>query len=256
MKVFELEKILDNKLKKDLAETWDNVGLLVGKPFEEVSSIYLTLELTKESLKEAIDCGANFIITHHPLIFSGLKKIIEGENDIVMKLIENKISLYSAHTNFDKIKFGLNDYFVSLLSDKVIYYPEDEAEYIRIFEVKKQSIKDFIKTLKSKFDTDNIRFIGDLDLEISKVGIVTGAGSEFVEEANKKGAEVFITGDIKYHEAMGFLEKNINVIDLGHFDSEKIFARAMKNFIDKNIKELLDLKIFVSNYEKNPFKFL
>lgn len=255
MTVFELEKILDEKLNKNIAEEWDNVGLLVGERTQDVSGIYITLELTYKNLKEAIERGANFIITHHPVLFSSIKKIIYDEQSLIFDIIKNNISVYCAHTNFDKIDDGLNDYFVNIMAE----YESDKCkveDYIRIFNIKKQTISKFITDIKSRFDVEMIKFIGDADQEIQKVAVVTGAGSEFIERAAKEGADIFITGDIKYHEAMNFYLKDINVIDLGHFHSEKIFSDAMELFINKNITEICNLNIFKSKKEIDPFKFL
>ena len=256
MKIFELEQLLDKRLNIELAEEWDNVGLLLGKKNEEVNSIYLTLEVTEKTLDEAISSGANFIISHHPFIFSKLKKIIDSENNLIFKAIENNIAIYSAHTNFDIIKNGLNDYFADIFDKNHIPLVKENGDYLRIFKIKEQSVEDFAEVLKLALGIENVRLIGDKNKKITNVGVVTGAGGDFVKDAFSQGADIFITGDIKYHEAMYFYEKNMTVLDIGHFDSEKIFFDAMKKFIECNIKELDMIKIYVSSKEQNPFSFL
>lgn len=258
MNIHEIEKILDIKLKKEIASEWDNVGLLIGRKDKEVQSILLALELTKEVLQEAIEKACDMIICHHPLIFSGIKKIVDPDQEMIYSLIRHDIGLYAAHTNFDMIEHGLNDYFAGQfdVEEVSVILEENNEGLLRIFEIPAQSIYALASDIKKKFNTDYIRLIGDENKTVQKVGLVTGSGADYAEEAFRLGVDVFITGDVKYHQAMEFLQNGWAVLDAGHFETEKVFSSAMKNYISKNISEMEAIELILSQKENNPFQFI
>lgn len=259
MKLKNLSEILDLKLKKDIAESWDNVGLLVGDMNAEIKKVLLSLELTKDVLDMAKKEKADLIITHHPAIFSGLKKVVSNNDNLIFELIRNNIALYSAHTNFDAIEDGLNDYVVSLLggqNSEVIKSEEEHVGICRIFDFEEQPMSEFIGKVKEKLNIEALRFIGNIDCTVKRAAIVTGSGADYSEMAFANGAEVFITGDLKYHYALELKEKGLNIIDAGHFDTECVFPEAMENFIQKHISEFEKLELIKSNVDVNPFKYL
>lgn len=259
MKLREVSKILDNKLRADIAESWDNVGLLLGDYDSEVKKILLTLELTRDVFDVAVKEKADLIISHHPLIFSGIKKVVSSEGDnLVYELIRSEIAFYGAHTNFDAIDGGLSDYFAQKLGGqniKVIKSSIEEHGICRIFDIKEASIEDYIKHIKSVMKIDNLRFSGNINDKIKKVAVVTGSGSEYINLAVSNGAQLFITGDLKYHFALELKEKGLNILDAGHFDTEKIFPEAMHKFIRNNIEDLRDIELIKSEVDVNPFEY-
>lgn len=252
-----LEKIvdlLDVRLKINIAESWDNCGLLLGRYEQDIQKILLALELTEEILEEAKEEGCNLIITHHPAIFSGLKKITDRGEALLYRAIKEDIAIYSAHTNFDLIEDGLNDYVLSLLGGKKIVLSEDEEEIIRVFDIEPMSLMNFMDLLADRLKIDQLKLIARTkDAQISRVGMVTGAGIDYAEKSFEYGADVFITGDIKYHEAMDQIEKNRLLVDIGHFGSEKHFKSAMRSFIKEKIDELSSLLILEAKKERDPF---
>lgn len=259
MKVKEISEILDDFLRKDLAMSWDNVGLLLGREDKEVTRILLALELTKEVLEEAIIKKCGMIVVHHPLIFVGLKKVIQDGNNHVYSLIENDIALYAAHTNFDMINNGLNDFLAEKFDAQNISQISEEdgsGALLRLFEVKEQSIEIFIRKIKETLSIETIRAIGNTEKMIRKIGLVTGAGSEYIDKAFENGADVFITGDIKYHQAMDICQQNKTVLDVGHFETEKIFSEAMRSFIEEHIIPLKNISLIASECERAPFRYI
>ena len=259
MKLREISEILDRKLRADIAESWDNVGLLIGDRDAEIKKILLTLELTGDVMKLALEEKADLVISHHPLIFSGLKKIVSSEGDnLVFELIRNNIAFYAAHTNFDALDGGLNDYVAELIGGKnitMIKSPQEEHAICRIFDIEETSIEDYISHIKSVMNIETLRFTGNTDEKISRAAIVTGSGSEYIDIAVSNGAQFFITGDLKYHYALELKEKGINVLDAGHFDTEKVFPQAMSRFIRRSITELGDIDIIESGADVNPFEY-
>ena len=116
-KVKDIAEYIESLAPKTLAEPWDNVGLMVGDMDSNVESVYVTLDVTSENIEEAVNCGADLIVSHHPLIFTSINRVIEQDvtGSIVRSLIKNDISVYSAHTNFDIADGGMND----ILCDKL-----------------------------------------------------------------------------------------------------------------------------------------
>lgn len=259
MRVKEITEILDDFLRKDLAMSWDNVGLLVGREDKEVTRVLLALELTQEVLEEAINKKCDMIIVHHPLIFVGLKKIIQDGRNYVYSLIENDIALYAAHTNFDMINNGLNDFLAEKFdAQNISQIAEDDGSgaLLRLFDVREQSIEIFVQKIKETLSIETIRVIGNTKKIIKKIGLVTGAGSEYIDKAFENGADVFITGDIKYHQAMDILQQDKTVLDVGHFETEKIFSEAMRSFIEEHIISLKDISLITSECERAPFRYI
>lgn len=257
MNIGELEQILDEKLQKEKAMAWDNIGLLIGNRKTGIKKILVALELTERVFEEAIGKGCNVIIIHHPPIFSPLTRLVADEEPILYGCVQNNIAVYAAHTNFDIIRDGLNDYFAKKINAKNIHVAQNDPDFLlRIFDIEEQSVADFSECLKSKLQLDCVRLIGEPDKKISTVGLVTGAGVDYAELSVRCGAELFLTGDIKYHQACTLRSKNITTIDLGHYDTEKIFAEAMVHYIGKYLAELSGMEIVISQKEENPFAIL
>lgn len=252
-----LEKIAPMKL----AESWDNCGMQIDLEPKEIKKILVALEITKEVIKEAIDARADFIVTHHPLFFSSLKQvdcnIIAG--NYTANCIQRGISVYSAHTNFDKAELGNNYYLAKLLNLKnVDNFDKYADEYIGLFGElsEKKLLKDIIVDIKNFLDlkTSEIRVIGNLDEKITQIGLCTGAGIDMLDIALSSGCQLFITGDVKYHDAIKAKEIGMNVIDAGHYGTEKIFVPNMA----KQLKDALGdkVEIYESSIDINPFNYL
>lgn len=254
MIVKDIIKIFEAKYPRANAEDWDNVGLLVGNAKNEVLKIQISIDATEKAIDHAIQNGVDLIITHHPMIFKGIKSIdystVLGRK--IIKLIQNGISLYAMHTNLDSSKEGLNEYVATLLgaTDAKIVdeNPNDEEVGIgRFFTLHdKVSIERYADFVKKTLKIGHVRLIcEDRKKEIRKIAVVNGSGMSYWRKVKSMGADLLITGDIGYHEALDAKESNLNLIDIGHFESEICFTRLLK-------KELEDLKIEVIIYNDGP----
>ena len=234
------------------AEEWDNVGLLIGNDNMEIKKILFCLDLTTKAIDESIKRGANLIISHHPAIFSGIKRItndnIQGKK--ILKLIENKIAVYSAHTNLDFAANGLNDFIlnkfeldgnIEICND----YEYEDYNYIknniekhksgtaRIKHLNKSmKLSELIEIIKEKLGLDFVRYVGNKDTYINRIGLVTGGGSSFMHGVKEK-IDVFLTGDLRHHEALDTLEEGGMLIDIGHYESEYLFSDLMEREVSK-----------------------
>ncbi|QIB69479.1 Nif3-like dinuclear metal center hexameric protein [Aminipila butyrica] len=258
---WELIETLERIAPRELAEDWDNSGLQLNLPGNQVERILVTLEVTGAVIKEAVHKGADFIVAHHPLYFSSLKNI--DSNNIIgnytIDLIQNHISVFSAHTNFDRAPRGNNAYLASLLKLEDIEDFEDFGQgYMGLLGQLPQgrTLKGIAEELAGLLGIrqEDIRLVGDPQRQISKVGLCTGAGMDMLPAAALSGCQLLITGDVKYHDAVKAREMGMAVIDGGHYGTEKIFSENMA----AQLKELLENKveIFVTEVDGNPFDFI
>ena len=242
----------------DLQESWDNCGFQVDTGNAEIKRVLVALEVTNAVIDEAIEQNADFILVHHPMLFSPLRKIMAGDviGGYVHKLIRHGISVYSCHTNFDKLDGGNNDYIGALLELNDIRPFEKDNGFCRkgstAFET---TFIEIVHKAAEAFDFDEKFFktVGDLSKTIETIGWCSGAGTEFLEAAHQEGCDLFITGDLKYHEAQMAKELGMCVLDAGHYGSEKIFTENMADMIRLECKsEPID--IIESAVDVNPFR--
>ena len=241
LKVKDIIGNLEKKYPKVNAENWDNVGLIVGKLNQEVRKVQLSLDATDKAIENAIKNGAELIITHHPMIFKPVKTITTMDNlgRKIIKLIENNRSLYAMHTNLDSSKDGLNDYILNLLGvekSKVIDVNEFDSEVGigRLYTLSKElSIDEYATFVKNSLKIKNIRIISEnREKIIKKVALINGSGMSYWRKVKSLGADLFITGDIGYHDALDAKEAGINVFDIGHFESENCFVELLRKDIE------------------------
>ena len=241
LKVKDIIGNLEKKYPKVNAENWDNVGLIVGKLNQEVRKVQLSLDATDKAIENAIKNGAELIITHHPMIFKPVKTITTMDNlgRKIIKLIENNRSLYAMHTNLDSSKDGLNDYILNLLgveNSKVIDVNEFDSEVGigRLYTLSKEmSIDEYATFVKNSLKIKNIRIISEnREKIIKKVALINGSGMSYWRKVKSLGADLFITGDIGYHDALDAKEAGINVFDIGHFESENCFVELLRKDIE------------------------
>lgn len=259
MNLEDIVKILDNKLEKDIAYSWDNVGLLVAGSNKDVRRILTTLEVTRDVIEEAVSKDIDLIISHHPIFMKETRKLIYNEcyQNIAINLIKNNIALYACHTNFDKLDKGLNDFVIDLLDIKDKNYlisdvNSEDYKMGRIANLKhKMKLLDFISYIKELYNLEDVRYTGKYDLVIEKIGLVTGSGVDFAKYAFDKGVDIFLTGDMKYHQAQESLFYGHNIMDIGHYGSEKFFSPA----ISKTLNGVFEnIEILESKKNLNPMK--
>ena len=244
MKLYEIIDVLEKEFPANLAYEWDNVGLLIGDKNRDIKKVLLVLDVTVDAIKKAIEAGAELILSHHPIMFSPVKKITPETTDgtIIMKALENKISVYAAHTNCDVATGGINAYLAGLFE---LANAEDLEEngLGRIGEIKEDvSFGDFIEVVKRKLNTPCVRICGDIKHKIKRVAVGSGACADSINVAIEKNADVMITGDVKYHEMLDAEMKGICVIDAGHYPTEivvtDIFEKALASCDVKTEKYL------------------
>lgn len=240
-------KIIDQIAPFETADSWDNVGLLIGNENQVVNRILIALDLTEEVLKEAIEEGFDLIVTHHPIIFSPLRKITTGDRigRILIEAIQNEIAIIAAHTNLDKVfSNGINRYLADSLEleQLQILIPEGtDLKYGHGIVGSLGSIMsfdEFIAKVKNVFQIDHVKVSNSSNNKVvRKVVISSGASSDFITHAISTQADVFITSDLKYHECQNVIGTNLTLIDVGHYESESVYMVHFKALIDGRISD-------------------
>ena len=266
VKLGELIAMVEKVAPLQLKEAWDNPGLSVGDPDQVIDTVLVGMDVTMKLIDEAKAIGAQLILTHHPMLFtrpdSVTPQTLSGKK--ILALVQNNLSAYSAHTNLDKAKMGMNDRLMHLLGFKdwtLLEDPEDgesEGEGIgRMATIDPISLRELAATVARALDLDEVRFSGEPEQIIETVAVINGSGAEFIQGAKKQGINCIITGDTKYHEVLDALEDEICVIDPGHFASEwKVFQAAMTEVEAEIVKKIGPVKFIVSESSKDPYQTL
>ena len=238
MKVKDIIRVIEEFAPLSLQEGWDNSGLCIGSPEDVVSSVLLGLDCTPELVDEAIACGADMIVTHHPLIFSGLKKISPDNpvGEAVIKAIKAGISIYAAHTSADKVIAGVSGAMAARLGLEDVQILDEEGEGTGLGVVgnlpEPLSAEEAVKLVKKSFGLKAMRASKPVDGKISRVAMCGGSGGSLIGAAMKSGAQLYISGDISYHNF--FTREGFMIMDIGHYESEIEIVDILFSLIKKN----------------------
>lgn len=262
--VRELYESLHGLAPFDLQEDYDNSGIIVGSYDKEVKGIIISLDATPEVIEEARERGCNVVLSHHPIVFRGLKRF-NGNNYVeraVIMAIKYDIALIAIHTNLDNVlangvntkiadKLGIRDY--DALRPKETTHTDYEvgSGLIGYLEEPVETTA-FLKMVKKKMGTNCLRHTEIVSKKVHKIAVCGGAGKFLLADAIRQKADVFITSDVKYHEFFD-ADGKIILADIGHFESEQFTIELLYEFIKKNFS------IFAPHYTKvntNPVKYL
>ena len=238
MKVKDIVKVIEDFAPLSVQEGWDNCGLCVGSPEDEVSSVLLALDCTPELVDEAVSCGADMIVTHHPLIFSGLKRITPDDlvGAAVIKAVKAGISIYAAHTSADKVLEGVSGAMAARLGLVNVKVLADESEGVGLGAVgdllQPLTSQQAIELVKERFGLKCLKTSKPIDGLITRVAMCGGSGASLIGEAQKSGAQLYISGDISYHNY--FTREGFMIMDVGHYESEIEIVDILFSLIKKN----------------------
>ena len=269
LKVKTIEHIMQQFAPTALKEDYDNVGLMVGDCDAQVTKILIALDCTMEIIREAVDSGCNFILTHHPLLFIKPKTIttetLVGRK--VVEIIKNGINVYASHTNLDSVEGGLNDIATEILGFNKYEIIESSTKIdslkcaagigrlVRLDEP--MTLSSLCENVKKTYNAEFIRYVGAGSDLIKTIAIINGSGEDYFDESIKLGADCIITGDTKYHGACDLAEENISLIDAGHFATEwtplKIFGEKFKKILMENG---YDNEVIISQRTFDPYKIV
>ena len=273
VKIKEVVNALERFAPLPLQAGFDNAGLQIGLTEAEVSGALLCLDVTEQIVDEAIGLGCNLIVSHHPLIFHKLARII-GEDDVqrtVMKAIENHVTIVSMHTNLDSAKGGVNHKMAEKMGlnrlrffgkEQTVEVPAaDEQEKPMIVEggegvigefVEPMAADDFIIMLKRVFNVECVMANQLLRREIKTVALCGGSGAFLLSEAIAQKADAFVTGEMSYHDYFGH-DQEIQIAVIGHYQSEQFTNEVFREIIER---ECPGVKCYLTKTNTNPIIYL
>lgn len=239
---------LERIAPKRLAEDWDNPGLLVGAFQQDIRKILVCLDVSDGVVEQAIREEADMIVAHHPLIFKGLKKI---RTDLPLgarlaQLLKHDIAVAAAHTNLDIAVGGVNDVLaeaigLSKLSTFVITSQEEDGTVESLGRIGSlpapMAVEDFARQVRASLPASHVRLVHAGPRPVRKVALCSGSGAEFIQKAAFMGADAYVTGDVKYHEAQVAVELGIHVIDAGHFATEFPVVEVLRQRLSEELAE-------------------
>lgn len=250
MKVREIKEYLNELYPFNNKCEWDNCGLLIGDEESTVSKIGFALDLTRETLDDAILKGVNLIVTHHPVIFHAQKNFLSGNTayDAAVK----GISVISCHTCYDSAQGGVSEILAQTvgLSDIKVLETEEKPYCVRTGRIAEVSVVDFAKSVSKALHT-TVRYVKG-DKAIKSVAVCGGAGGDFIPEVISSGAQAYVTGDISHHEFLLAQGKGLTLIAAGHFETEVI---SMLPMLKKVASEFPDTECILLK-QHNPVTFV
>lgn len=254
--------ILEQFAPSVLAEEWDNVGLLVGDRDSSVRRVMTCLTVTGATVEEAIERGADLVVSHHPLPFTALKRITTDSHEgrLLLKLIKAGVAVYSPHTAFDSATAGINQHLATAidLADISPLVPAaglDDAELGagRVGNIAGGTpLTALVDRLKIAILVESIRVVGEDDQKVTRVGVACGAGSSLLDAAIAAGCDCFLTGEASFHTCIAAEAAGLAVVLTGHFASERFALDVLAEYL---AHQLPDVEVWGSRNERDPLRW-
>lgn len=255
-------KFMDQFAPAELAESWDNTGLLVGDRTNDVAKIMTCLTITPQSASEAVQRDTDLIITHHPLPFRPLTKLTTDDSvgKLLLMLIEAKVAVFSPHTRFDSANLGINQLLAERIQLQNILplTPLDEPMQSmgsgRVgMLANDSSLREFAQNVKNVFGCTGIQVVGDLNCNISKVAVACGSGGSFLDTALQQSCDALVTGETNFHTCLEAQASGASLVLLGHFASERF---GLENLADRIQSQFANVQCWASANEADPIDWI
>ena len=252
----------------ELAEDWDNVGLLIGSEDDAISSAMTCLTLTPDVAAEAIRKQAQLIVTHHPVLFRAVKQLTTAtsEGRMLLDLIRAGVAVYSPHTSWDSAQAGINRQLAQLLGlrsarplrpklqpmaeDGTVAQPIGAGRFGDLSRA--MSLGDFVELVKRQLGVTNTQFVGDPEREVCRVGVACGAAAEFMRDAAREGCDALLTGEARFHSCLEAQSLGIALIIPGHYATERPAMVRLAGFLKAQFP---DLTTWPSEAETDPVQW-
>ena len=250
MKIQEFCTVMDRVAPKELALEFDNPGLLVEPDHMEISRVLVALDCTTEVAKEAAQWGADLVLTHHPLFFHPVKHMTYRDPDTAAAclLLRNGIGLYAAHTNLDAAHNGVNDTLCALLGiQEAIPFDEGIGRVGTLRD--KETLAAFTKRAETLLQT-RVLVSGDAERLLSRVAVMGGSGGSAVAAAAAQGADVLLTGEVKYSDALNAQTLGLGLIVAGHYETEVV---VLEPLIKRLQNDCFGVQYQLSRVDGSPF---
>ena len=255
--------ILNRIAPFSFAEDWDNVGLMIGDPGQEITGILVGLDPTISLLTEAQEVNANLIITHHPIIFHPLRNIRldQPEGAFITKSIKSGVAVAACHTNLDIVQNGVNEALARKISliDYVPLIPATAPTPAIGFGLSGKlrqplSAKNFFNMICKGLNLSAINITGPIPETIERVAVCGGSGSDLAPDAKNSGAQIYITGEVKHSTARWAEDANFCIVDAGHFGTENIVVSELVKLLLHEFSKLnINVPLQASTKQQTPF---
>lgn len=258
---------LDEFAPSELAEEWDNTGLLIGQQSDPVSAIMTCLTLTPDVAEEAVSKKASLVVTHHPILFRAVKKLTDetSEGRMLLSLIRAGVAVYSPHTSYDSAYEGINRQLAESLKLTGVQplrvvdsgnESTDNAERVgsgRFGDLSKTlSLAEFVDAVKQALDVNHTWFVGDATTTVRRVGIACGAAAEFMSDAARHRCDVLLTGEARFHACLEARTRDIALVLPGHYPTER---PAMEHLAQLLRQKFPELNVWASDVETDPVQW-
>ncbi len=260
MKIHEITSLIESFAPLAWQASYDNAGLVVGRPDDEVEAVLLAVDVTEEVIREAVERGCGLVITHHPIIFHPLKRLNSAScvERCVEEAIRHGIALYACHTNLDSAPEGMSYRLAAMLGVEncTLLEPSDRLEGVGFGVVGELPVpvktEEYLQRVLKTLNCKCIRHSRIASECVRRVAICTGSGGSMIPLAQRAGADLYITADLKYNDFMT-PEGGLTVADVGHFESEYC---AIEILFDILSKKLCTFAVLRSNATRNPIQYL
>ncbi|MCI2083055.1 MAG: Nif3-like dinuclear metal center hexameric protein [Bacteroidales bacterium] len=252
MKAGEIADILEEFAPVGSAEEWDNPGFCVGSPLQEVKGVTVAFDCTADVVDDAVKNGCDMVVTHHPLIFRGIKKIYPEDpvGNTIGMAIRNGVAVYAAHTNADKAEGGVNTLMAGRMGLKDMSSLDESGIGLVGTLPSEMDCGGFIDMLMKAFSLQHIRYSDPVNCMIRRVALCSGSGGSLIGSALASGAQAYVTGDVSYHEF--FCPDNFLIADIGHFESEIGIVDKIIEILKENLHNFVIRK---SDRINNPIHY-
>jgi len=249
--VADILQVFDRIAPPELAEDYDNIGLLAGRMDAEVTAILFALDLTVAVINEAARDGAELIVTHHPILFHARKNLREDdpEGALLARLIRSHLSLVAVHTNYDNAPRNVSDELAEALGLHDIQALE---KGLRVGELPRPLTPNELRTHVERALGGTSRLYSAADKAVRKVAVCGGAGGAFHEIAARAGADAYVTGEINHHDLLPALALGLCVVEAGHYATEKLGINALADCLQTRL-DALQYTVRVIKSERVPY---
>lgn len=250
-------RVMDELFPPRLAENWDNVGLLLGKLSGSVEKLMTCLTLTEEVAEEAVRKGVQMVVTHHPILFRGTKRITDqtAEGRTILRLAESGIAVFSPHTSFDSAGQGINQRLAEGFGLREISPLRTNPEFSGLGSGRAGTLPKGVDRSQFLQTVSRVTGAGFLQTalfgtgEVRRVGVACGAAAEFLEDAIRAGCDTFVTGEARFHAILESQSAGINLILTGHFPSER---PAIEQLVGVLVEQIPGIECFASIEDRDP----
>lgn len=252
MKLKDFIALMDSIAPRERALSFDNVGLLIGPDHDEIRRVLVALDLSVNTANEAIETGADLVLTHHPQMFRPVQRILPDhpETAAVYRLIRHGIGHFAAHTNLDAAAGGVNDVLCKLMGLESVTVPDADG-ILRTGWLKNEcSLAEFFNLVRDKLG-ENVRFTGDPDRNVRKIAVCGGAGDGALDYLPELEVDAFLTGEVKHSTALLMQALGIALITAGHYETEH---SVLKPLISRLQGASNDVQYNLARSETSPFR--